>query len=136
MKITFGRLLLTAVLLLAAGCSDGGDGAGSEDDGSSEAAVCNPAPSQIVSYIEEGLTIGGGGSLTRASYVEVPSESQNSQGWPAWLVAGDLTGAGMDGDQIAVWATAANDAPIMAIDSMAQEFSDWGAAAQPGSPAD
>ena len=124
--------LSALVASLLAGCGSGGG----ESQPEASAIPCQRPSKLVVSSIEEGLTIDGGGSLTNAWAVRVPVDQQNTSGWPELLVAADLDGPGMEGgDEIAVWATSNGYGPIWAIDSIAREFSDWGTAAQPGSEA-
>lgn len=97
--------------------------------------ACGTPPADLVDGIAEGLTVGGGGSLINARSVEVPPGERNDQGWPEMFIAAEITGEGMEGT-VGVWATGATGGPIFAINTMAREFSEWGAAAQPGSRAD
>ena len=58
----------------------------------------------------------------------------------AWYISGDLQGPGLESDdEIATWAKSGDlvvgGGLIIASNAAAKEFSDWGAAAQPGSPA-
>lgn len=96
------------------------------------AAMCQPAPEALVAAIEEGLTVDGGGALEKARVVEVPEEKRNGEGWPVYIVGSTITGPGMDG-VVGTWATDEEAGPIFALNTMAREFSDWGAAAQDGS---
>lgn len=95
---------------------------------------CRDADTALVEGIASGLTVHGGGALEQATAVTVVPERRNDQGWPETIIAAQITGEGMDG-VVGAWATAETGGPIMAIDTMAREFSDWGAAAQPGSRA-
>ena len=77
--------------------------------------------------IGEGLTVQGGGGLRRA-YVVRSDDFEK-----VYMVAGDLQGAGLEGEtDIGVWATNSPKGAglIMAVDSVAQEFSEWPAADQ------
>lgn len=98
------------------------------------AAECEPAPSDVVDAIASGLTVQGGGGLEDAYRVPVPPELQNDQGFPAAIIGAKITGEGM-GNTVGTWAVSDNHATIIALDSLAQEFSEWGSAAQPGSRA-
>ena len=101
-----------------------------------ETDACARPPSQFVLDIEEGLTVSGGGTLRDAWYVEVSADLQNTNGWPSWLLAADLEGSGLEGtDDVVVWATGANQGLVLSVDEVTREFSEWGIAAQPGSPA-
>lgn len=95
---------------------------------------CREADTALVEGIASGLTVRGGGALEQATAVTVAPERRNDQGWPETIIAAQITGEGMD-RVVGVWATAETGGPIMAIDTMAREFSDWGAAAQPESRA-
>lgn len=67
--------------------------------------------------------------------VDPPPEGFGRGG--AFAVAAQLTGAGMEGTT-AIWAANGSkpgDGLILGADSVTREFSDFGAAAQPGSPA-
>jgi hypothetical protein len=54
------------------------------------------------------------------------------------VVAAEIDGEGMEGDgEIGTWVVGElGGGPIVAANNMAQEFSDWGSAAEDGSPAD
>lgn len=136
-------LLLLAVLAIAlAGCGDS-DTPSAADTGTSDETTttsstqpaetttslpCKKPPPIAIENISFGLIRGG--ALTGAKYVEVPAADQNSQGWPHWLIAARIKGA------VGIWATSRNgDGPIWAVDEVARTYTDWGVAAQPGSPA-
>lgn len=95
---------------------------------------CEDPERSLVEAIATGLTVSGGGDLEGAAVVTVASDRRNDRGWPAQIVAAQITGAGLDG-AVGAWATAETetDGPIFAVDGIAKEFSDWGSAAQPGS---
>jgi hypothetical protein len=133
-------VVAAAAVLTVAGC---GGGTSAEEATTpppsppTGAVPCRTAPAAVVGAIEEGLTVGGGGSLARAAYVAVPVASRISSDWPQWFVVAEINGPGMEGrGEVGVWAIGAKGSgPLMAIDYLAREFSDWGSAAQPGSSA-
>jgi hypothetical protein len=139
-------LSIIGALVPASGDDDGGEATpttttteettiATETEEASE-TECGKPSRAFVRGISEGLTVAGGGSLSDAAYVEVPRDLQNSQGWPKWLVGADIDGSGLEGDgDIGVWATDVNNGPIWVVNQVAREFSEWGVAAQPGSPA-
>lgn len=90
----------------------------------STSSRCEPVAIEVVSAIETGLTVGGGGSLTNAQAVRSDDFER------VYFVAADLQGAGMNGSgPVGLWATNQIDAEgglIFAVNSMAKEFSDWG----------
>lgn len=96
-------------------------------------AACETVDAEFVETIAEGLTVTGGGELENAQALPVPDDARAGEGWPTRVVAARIVGSGMD-DVIGVWATGANEGPIVPVDAVAREFSSWGAAAQPGSP--
>jgi hypothetical protein len=97
-------------------------------------AECVEPDPALVDGIAQGLTVEGGGDLGNAQAVEVPKDKRNDQGWPKIMVAAEITGPGMQGI-VGAWASGEMGGPIVALNPMAREFSDWGAAAQPGSRA-
>jgi len=105
--------------------------------GSSGADRCVPATAAAVATVSDGLN-GGAKFAPGAVMVLTKTNEQSSSGWPKAIVAARLTGGGSSG--VATWAvgdpsTAAQMSPIMALSSPAQEWSNWMAAAQPGSQA-
>lgn len=66
--------------------------------------------------------------------VDTPTDKQNDQGWPKQFLGARITGSGLGDDTIGVWAIG-DPSPIWALNTMARELSDWGAAAQEGSQA-
>lgn len=113
--------VVTTIFVATAGCTAGSD----------YAVECRPAPQDTVDDVAQGLTVSGGGDLRDAQLGTI----EGSAG--TYLVA-EIDGPGIDGDgDRAVWWLGERDGtagPVVAIDHVAQEFSDWGAAAQPGSP--
>ena len=94
---------------------------------------CLPVPKALVRGIEEGLTVEGGGTLRNAKAVK--SEDFKN----VYYVSADIQGPGLEGDDdIGTWATNSlkvGEGLIIGADEVAREFSDWGAAASPDSPA-
>ncbi len=133
---TYG-LSVVCVLLALSGC--GGSEPSPEADEqeapatTEEESRCDPAPKPLLAAIAEGLTVQGGGSLRNGHAVK--SEDLKS----VYYVSADIQGAGLQGNaDIGTWATNSltpGDGLILAADAVAKEFSDWGAAAQPGSDA-
>jgi hypothetical protein len=95
-------------------------GCGGDDDDSA-AANCMAMPT-IAKRIESGLTVQGGGSLKNVRGVEGGDEEQ-----PLYFVSGELEGPGMEGPgEVGTWASAGTQGgPLFAVDSIAQEFSEW-----------
>lgn len=95
--------------------------------------TCKPASRAILDAVASGLTTSGPGSLPQGRLGTV----EGSAG--TYLVA-EIDASGIQGrGQFGVWWLGdAEGIPgsIFAIDGLAREFSDWGAAARPGSPAD
>jgi hypothetical protein len=116
-----------AVLIVLGAIGSGGD--------NDYVVTCSTAPAAVVDAVASGLTTAGPGSLTRGRIGRVSGSAG------AYLVA-DIEAEGIEGSgPLAVWwvggdLTGYDVGPIAAIDGIAREFSDWGAAAQPGSPAD
>ncbi len=94
--------------------------------------MCIPTP-ESGALIAEGLTVQGGGTL-RDAYAVPLAPGLNF----GFVVAAEIDGPGMEGDgEIGTWAVGElGGGPIFAVNTMAQEFSEWGAAASEGSPAD
>lgn len=115
--------------------SDDPPGDAVEDSG--PGAECIPVSKSLLSAIETGLTVDGGSLRSKAFAV------RSSDFEKVWMVAAELDAPGLQslGD-VAVWAT--NGDPrkpggtglIIRANGIAEEFSDWGEAAQPGSSAD
>ncbi len=102
----------------------------------SEAATseCQATPESAVA-IGEGLTVSGGGTLRDAFAVPLPAGQEFGF---LHVVAAEIDGSGMEGDgEIGTWAVGElGGGPIFAVNAFAQEFSEWGADAAEGSPAD
>lgn len=84
---------------------------------------CAAASPGLVSAIETGLTVTGGGSLSHAFLVRSGDFSK------VYFVAARIEGPGMDAGSVGVWATNSTDGngSVFAVDGFAREFSDWGA---------
>jgi len=130
------RLVLSlalAIALTACGAHGGADNGGtdgpvvtatptSEPPASEpQSSRCEPGSAALVSAIESGLTVTGGGSLSNA-YVVKSGDFEN-----VYFVAARIEGEGLS-DSVGVWATngPAGDASIFAAEAFAPEFSDWG----------
>ena len=108
--------LAAFALVAAAGCSAG-------TGTSTTASRCDDVPAALVQAIAGGLTLQGGGPLSRASAVRSSSFEK------VWFVAAEIDGPGMEkSGNVGVWVTndlSANGV-IGAVDGLAREFSDWG----------
>lgn len=129
--------LLSLTMLLACGIesppTSNRDGAG--DRASRKAASasrCEPVSRFLLNkVIAEGLTVRGRGSL-RDGYAVRSKDFQK-----VWFLAAEIDGPGLRGDgDIGLWATNAPPATnsyaeyaglMFSVDSVAKEFSDWGA---------
>lgn len=103
------RRSVLVIVLAAAGC-----GGGHSDR-------CAPASDGLVSSVETGLTVSGGGSLGSGQVVK-------SNAFPTlWFLAARVSGPGMSGKDVGVWATSddTGHGMIWSVDGMAHEFSDW-----------
>jgi hypothetical protein len=128
--------LVTSLGFAAAACGGAEDTA---DDGGKapeeETSRCLPVSKVVKQGIAEGLTVTGGGRLGRAAAVR--SEDFKK----VWYVSAVIRGPDFGDDAIGTWATNTDPTKpeisglIMAADSIAREFSDWGEAAEEGSPA-
>lgn len=103
-------------------------------------AECLDVPRATVRAIASGLTTQGRGSLRSAAAARAETD-EDFRGFemPLYLVSADIQAAGLQGDgDIATWvlthSLVAGDGLILAVDSVAKEFSEWGAGANPGSP--
>jgi hypothetical protein len=102
---------------------------------------CLRVPRGTVAAIAEGLTTSGRGRL-RSARAAVADKDEDFRGvkMPVYLVSADIQAPGLEEDgDIATWAvTRSLDTTeaglILAVDSIAEEFSTWGEAANPGSP--
>lgn len=113
------NLALTAALTA---CGTTGDaGGGDAGGGEPESSRCARASAALVSAIETGLTVTGGGSLSNA-FVVKSDDFENAS-----FVAAQIEGEGMD-DTVGVWSTNDPDGggSILSADAFAAEFSDWG----------
>ena len=102
---------------------------------------CIPVAKALVRAIQSGLTVDGG-SLRREAFA-VRSDDSNEVIEDVWMVAAELDAPGLEGvGDVGVWATtkdptnASDLGLILRANGIAGEFSDWGEAAEPGSPAD
>lgn len=83
---------------------------------------CLRVPEEVVSRIESGLTVTGGGTLQN------PRAVKSSDFGSVFFISADLQGAGLEGNtDIATFATNRLDATGMtfSVGSVATEFSDW-----------
>lgn len=84
---------------------------------------CMPVPHAVVKAIESGLTVQGGGKL-RGAYA-VKSRDFSS----VYFISAEIQGPGLENNgDIGTWATNRLEVGglIYTVDSVAQEFSDWG----------
>lgn len=85
---------------------------------------CQKASRKLLAAIGAGLQVdGGAGHLKRGSVVKSGDFSK------VYIVAAEIDGPGLKGDgDVGVWATNSTtaDGLILAVDSAAKEFSDWG----------
>lgn len=134
------RWLAVGVVGLLSACGGAGaDGGGAGVDGTDtsrssdgETSDCAISPESTLAIVD-GLTVQGGGKL-RTSYA-VPNTGSDDFGF---VVAAEIDGPGMEGDgDIGTWAVGAlGGGPIVAANSIAQEFSAWGSAVEEGSQMD
>lgn len=84
---------------------------------------CVAVDAALLAAIADGLTIDGGGSLRNGQAVK-SADFEN-----VYMIAADLQGPGLDGvADIGVWSSNSLDSGggiILAVDSIAQEFSSW-----------
>jgi hypothetical protein len=134
---------LAAAVLLALGSACGGDDGGNESAApkeppttsaepppattaeEEESSRCEKVPPGLVKAIESGLTVTGGGSLTEAWAVKSEDFKR------VYFVSADIDGPGLEGtDDIGTWAKSGplrvGRGLILAVDAVANEFSDWG----------
>ncbi len=146
MKTTLATLaaLLT---LAAAGCGGGtteaegttseatAEDAATEGEPAAEASRCLRVGASLKKAIASGLTVKYGGELGKAAAVRSHDFER------VWYVSAVILGAGIGSETVGTWAVNVKpDAKhagglIIAADSVAREFSDWGEAAAEGSPA-
>lgn len=106
--------------LFAVGCGEESSSGGKS--GSSESS-CERASRKLLNTIATGLEVQGGGRLRKGFVVRSGDFKR------VYMVAADIQGPGLEGgDDIGVWATNSPQAEgvIYAVDTVAQEFSDWG----------
>jgi hypothetical protein len=114
-------LLFTAALVVLLASSCGGD-----DGGNDASARCENVPQALVDAMEEGLEVtGGGGTLTNAKAVKSNDFER------VYFISADIDGPGLEGpDDIGTWAKSGplrvGEGLILAVDGVANEFSDWG----------
>jgi hypothetical protein len=140
-------IICTAVLMVVTGC--GGEEAAGPSDESEEPAQttapdedegdedggkrCLDVSNALKRAIAEGLTVTGGGRLGNAAAVRSRDFEK------VYYVSADILGSGIEeGDAVGTWATNSlrpGGGLIIAADSIAREFSEWGDAAEEGSPA-
>ena len=121
---------LAAVVLVLAACSDeSSDQTQARETPNSEASAtpqsrCEKASRGLLRAIAAGLEGSGGkGALKRGAVVRSKDFEK------VYMVAAEIDGPGLGGDgDVGVWATnsPSGDGVIYAVDSVAQEFSDWG----------
>jgi hypothetical protein len=122
------RKLLVGLALVVSGC---GNGSGDED-GSAFECIATP---RSAAMIEEGLTASGA-SLVDPYAVELTEPNDLGVNYLVATEIDDANALAYRGE-IGVWGVGELDSgPIFAMDGFAQEFTDWGAAAEEGSPAD
>lgn len=137
-------MIALVVVLALAGCVDpstvGGDGSATEDEAPATETPeptaaqaeheCIPTPEAAAS-IGDGLTVTGGGSLRDAVAVALPASSESGVGF---VVAAEIDGPGMEGDgEVGTWAVGElAGGPTIAANTIAQEFSEWGACRERG----
>lgn len=110
-------LLLAMLGMFTPSDEQPGDAGGEEP----QSSRCDRASAAVVSAIESGLTVTGGGSLSNAFIVR--SDDFES----VYFVAAQIEGEGLS-DTVGVWAR--NDpqggGAIFSAEALAVEFSDWG----------
>jgi hypothetical protein len=121
--------LILAIPLAACAASDATDDPPSQAATSSTAGECIATPESAAS-IAEGLTVSAG---TLRNAFAVPLRGGAEFGL-LFVVAAEIDGAGLEGNgEIGTWATGElGGGPIFAANAVAQEFSDWDAAAEEG----
>lgn len=89
-------------------------------------ARCESVSPTTLEAIASGLTVTGGGTLRDGQAVRSEDFER------VWFVAAEIDGSGIEGDgEVGVWATNGDPASgevgsIFAVDTYAQESSDWG----------
>ena len=138
------RLLLVALVLSAAACGDDESDESADtrppaekQEAPEKKLPCKKADKEFVATLKSSLTTVGGGGLKRVSVVKLDSPPEGFGRGGAFAVAAELTGEGMEGTT-GIWAANGSkpgDGLIIGADSVTREFSEFGAAARPGSPA-
>lgn len=150
-KALYGLAALAGLVLLVSACG-GGEDSSAGDQTTTEELVettdpmttapaekpetsedCKRVPADVVAGIQEGITTRG--VKLRNAWAVHSDDLEN-----AWYISGDLQGPGLEGaDDIATWAKSGDlvvgGGLLIASNDVAKDFSDWGAEAQPGSPA-
>lgn len=150
------KLLATpflVVLLVVAGCGGGSESAGpTEEEGATLTAGgdtetsgggdteiagddrCLPVPKALTDALEDGLRKKGKDTGIEPTGIGKGAAVKSDDFEKVFYVSAPIEGP----DQVGTWATNSlkvGEGLIIAADSVAMEFTDWGAAAQPGSPA-
>lgn len=108
------------------------------DDAPVATARCVGAPPSAVEGINDGMT-GGAQLQPGAVMVLTNTDEQNNRAWPKAIVGAKVAAPGASG--AGTWAisdpaTVNEGGTIMALNDTARTWSQWGAAARPGSQAD
>jgi hypothetical protein len=125
-------IAIAAAVVLALGVSNALD----NDDSPAQTEAsedCVTVPDDLVATLQEGFTTGT--TTLRNAYAVKSNDLDN-----AWYIFGDLQGPGLHADEdIATWVKSGDlvvgGGLLIASNAAARNYSDWGAAAQPGSPA-
>lgn len=115
-------VFLALLVLLAVACSDDESTRSRPDSSGADLSSCSNASSALLTAIEQGLTVTGGGSLSEGATVKSADFSE------VWFVAAEIDGPGMEGGgEVGVWATnsLSGSGSIFAVNAIANEFSDW-----------
>lgn len=131
-----GAILALGLIAQMCGDEESGDGGTSN----TSAAECDPVNATILDNIATGLTTDGKGTLSNGVALQTSVDALN--GDPMWLVGAELDAPGLEesGD-FTLWGTSfdptgpEHSGLVFAVNATAKEFSDWGDAANPGSPA-
>jgi hypothetical protein len=117
--MSYKHLLLLAGMVIAIAACDADSGPGT--GGAGQLSRCEAASDGLLTAIEMGLTVRGGGSLSNG-YTVKSTDFDNVS-----FVAAQINGEGLD-DSVGVWATndIARGGSIFAAEALAAEFSDWG----------
>jgi hypothetical protein len=152
--IVVGLVLVGLIVLGLLAPSEDESGDGDESPAAAETTTTATAPSEetsrcvnvppaTVRAIADGLTTSGRGSLRFAHAVEADADEDfRGVSMPLYLVSADIQAPGLEGsDEIATWVLTRSLREtgiglIVAVDSIASEFSEWGEAANEGSPVD